>query len=149
MWQTFQKYLVVFCRYYLGGFNLFSGLNYFVLFWPMPKMGAQNGLDFVAAATELNIFAYAKVVEMVCGACLVFNRFVPLALTLLMPVTVMIVAANVPWVPLPHVQMSVLRNLAMHLILLAAYANYFYPLLKFRAAPQPVWGDPSRITRAL
>lgn len=149
MLRSFAKYLVVFCRYYLGGFNLCSGLNYFVLIFPQPKMGAQAGMEFVTAATDLNIFAYAKVVEGICGACLLFNRFVPLALTLLMPVTVMIFLTNVPWVPFPHVQMSVTRNLVMHVILLTAYANYFYPLLKFRTAPQPVWTDPARITRAL
>ena len=148
MWRIVEKYGVVFCRFYLGGFNLVSGLNYFILFWPQPKMGAVKGMEFVAAASDLNIFTYAKIIEMVCGACLVFNRFVPLALTLLMPVTLMIFLTNVPWVPLPHVQLSVTRNLVMHLILLAAYANYFYPLLKFRSAPQPVWRDPTRIFRS-
>ena len=87
MWRVIEKYGVVFCRYYLGGFNLVSGLNYFILFWP--------------------------------------------------------------WVPLPHIQMSVTRNLIMHVILLAAYANYFLPMLKSRAAPQPIWRRPARLIRSL
>ena len=147
MWRAIEKYGVIFCRFYLGGFNLVSGLNYFLLFWPQPKMGAAIGNEFVLAATELNLFTYAKIIEVIGGTCLIFNRFVPLALVILMPVTVMIFLTNVPWVPLPHIQMSVTRNLLMHIILLAAYANYFYPLLKWRSAPQPVWRAPSRITR--
>jgi uncharacterized membrane protein YphA (DoxX/SURF4 family) len=148
MWRVIEKYGVVFCRYYLGGFNMVSGLNYFVLFWPQPKIAESAGNEFVLAAMDLNLFTYAKVLEFVAGACLVFNRFVPLALILLMPVTVNILLVNVPWSPLPHVQLSVTRNMVMHLILLAAYANYYYPFLKFRSAPQPAWRDVSRITRS-
>ena len=149
MWRVIEKYGVVFCRYYLGGFNLVSGLNYFILFWPQPKMGAAAGNEFVIAATDLNLFTYAQIIEIVAGACLVFNRFVPLGLVLLMPVTMMVFLTNVPWVPLPHIQMSVTRNLIMHVILLAAYANYFLPMLKSRAAPQPIWRRPSRLIRSL
>lgn len=149
MWRTIEKYGVEFCRYYLGGFNLVSGLNYFVLFWPQPKVADSAGNEFVLAAMDLNLFAMAKVLEIVGGLCLVFNRFVPLGLVLLMPVTLMIFLVNVPWSPAPHVQLSVSRNLLMHCILLAAYANYFYPMLKARSAPQPVWRDPSRLWKSL
>ncbi len=149
MWRAVEKYGVVFCRFYLGGFNLVSGLNYFILFWPQPKIAEAAGNEFVLAAMDLKLFTFAKILEITGGACLVFNRFVPLGLVLLMPVTVMIFLVNVPWSPMPHVQLSVTRNLVMHVILLAAYANYLYPLLKFRSAPQPVWRDPSRITRSL
>lgn len=149
MWRTIEKYGVAFCRYYLGGFNLISGLNYFVLFWPQPKVTDVTGNEFVIAAMDLNLFAYAKIFEIIGGACLVFNRFVPLGLVLLMPVTVNIFLVNVPWSPLPHVQWSVTRNLVMHVILLAAYANYFYPMLKAKSAPQPVWRKPSRLWESL
>jgi len=149
MWRVIEKYFVTFCRFYLGGFNLISGLNYFVLFWPQPRIEDSIGNEYVLAAMDLNLFTYAKIFEIVGGATLVFNRFVPLGLMLLMPVTVNIFLVNVPWSPLPHVQLSVTRNMVMHLILLAAYANYFYPMLKFRTTPQPVWRDPSRIGKAL
>lgn len=148
MWRMIEKYGVEFCRYYLGGFNLISGLNYFVLFWPQPVISDSAGNEFVLAAMDLNLFTYAKVLEIIGGACLLFNRFVPLGLVLLMPVTVNILLVNVPWSPLPHVQLSVARNFIMHAVLLAAYANYFYPLLKFRSAPQPAWRDPSRIWKS-
>ncbi len=148
MWRAIEKYGVIFCRCYLGGFNLVSGLNYFILFWPQPKIADTAGNAFVLAAMDLNLFTFAKVIEMIGGACLLFNRFVPLGLVLLMPVTVNIFLVNVPWSPFPHIQASVARNLIMHVILLAAYANYFYPMLKFRAAPQPVWRDPTRIIRS-
>lgn len=148
MWRVIEKYGVEFCRYYLGGFNLISGLNYFVLFWPQPRVTDPTGNEFVIASMDLNLFTYAKIIEIIGGACLVFNRFVPFGLVFLMPVTVNIFLVNVPWSPLPHVQLSVTRNLVMHCILLAAYANYFYPMLKAHSAPQPVWRKPSRIWRS-
>ena len=148
MWRTIEKYGVEFCRYYLGGFNLVSGLNYFVLFWPQPVVHDVSGNEFVIAAMQLKLFTFAKILEIVGGLTLVTNRFVPLGLVLLMPVSLNIFLVNVPWSPLPHVQLSVTRNLVMHCILLAAYANYFYPMLKFKTAPQPVWRDPSRIFKS-
>jgi hypothetical protein len=149
MWRTIEKYGVEFCRYYLGGFNLVSGLNYFVLFWPQPVVTDSTGNEFVYAAVQLKLFTFAKVCEIFGGLTLVTNRFVPLGLVILMPVTMNIFLVNVPWSPLPHVQLSVTRNLVMHCILLAAYANYFYPMLKFRSAPQPFWRNPSRLRESL
>lgn len=149
MWRAIEKYGVTFCRFYLGGFNLVSGLNYFFSFWPQPRIEDSTGNEFVIAAMDLNLFTYAKIFEIIGGACLVFNRFVPLGLVLLMPVTMQIFLVNVPWSPLPHVQASVTRNLLFHLILLAAYANYFYPLLKARTVPQPVWRNPGKIGDSL
>jgi len=146
--RAFGKYLVTFCRFYLGGFNLVSGLNYFLLFWPQPRITESTGNDYVIISMELGLFQFAKILEIVGGATLVFNRFVPLGLVVLMPVTVNIFLINAPWSPLPHIVASTTRNMIMHMILLAAYANYFYPLLKFRSAPQPVWRDPSRIWKS-
>jgi len=148
MARTFERYFITFCRFYLGGFNLVSGLNYFFLFWPQPKVTDATGNGYVEAAVSLGLFSFAKVLEIIGGATLVFNRFVPLGLVLLMPVTVNIFLINAPWSPLPHVVESVTRNMILHIILLAAYANYFYPMLKFRAAPDPAWRDPSRIWKS-
>lgn len=148
MWRRIEKYGVIFCRYYLGGFNLVSGLNHFLHFWPQPRIEDSTGNEFVLASMELNLFTYAKIIEIIGGACLVFNRFVPLGLMVLLPVTANIFLVNIPWSPLPHVQVSVTRNLLLHLILLAAYANYYLPMLKCRSAPDPLWRDLTRIPKS-
>ena len=87
MWRAIEKYGVEFCRYYLGGFNLVSGLNYFFLFWPQPVVHDVSGNEFVIAAMKLKLFTFAKILEIIGGLTLVTNRFVPLGLVLLMPVT--------------------------------------------------------------
>ncbi|MBN8831993.1 MAG: hypothetical protein J0G94_15545 [Sphingomonadales bacterium] len=148
MARAFDKYLVTFCRLYMGGFNLSSGLNYFLLFFPQPRIAETSGNEFVIASMNLGLFSFAKVCEIIGGATLLTNRFVPLGLVLLMPVTLNIFLINAPWSPLPHIVFSTTRNMVMHCILLAAYANYYYPLLKFRSAPDPVWRNPSRIWKS-
>jgi putative oxidoreductase len=148
MWRAFTDHLVTFCRFYLGGFNLISGLNYFFLFWPQPKIDESVGMIYMSASLELGLFQFAKVFEIIGGLLLVTNRFVPLALIILMPVTLNIFLINAWWSPLYHVRLSVSRNMLMHFILLAAYANYYYPMLKFRSAPDPAWRDLSRIWKS-
>jgi putative oxidoreductase len=115
MWRAIEKYGVIFIRFYLGGFNLVSGLNYFLLFWPQPRIAESTGNDYVLLSMELGLFQFAKVCEIVGGATLV---------------------------------VSTTRNFVMHGILLVAYANYFYPMLKFRSAPQPAWRDVSRVWKS-
>ena len=144
MWRAVEKYGVIFIRFYMGGFNLASGLNYFLLFFPQPKIAEAHGNDYVTISLQLGLFQFAKVIEAIGGASLLFNRFVPLGLVLLMPVTVNIFLINAFHSPLPHIILSVTRNMVFHVILLAAYANYYYPMLKFRSAPQPAWRDLSR-----
>ncbi|HWW63810.1 MAG TPA: hypothetical protein VNZ43_03550 [Sphingomonadaceae bacterium] len=148
MWRAIEKYGVVFVRFYLGGFNLIGGLDYFIRFWPQPHIAQSTGNDYVMISMQLGLFQFAKVLEILGGASLVFNRFVPLGLVILMPVTVNIFLINAFWSPFPHIIYSTTRNFVFHVILLAAYANYYYPMLKFRTAPQPVWRDPSRIWKS-
>ena len=148
-----REFAVTAVRWLLGIQSLGSGINWWIKILPFPNM--HEHIEGPVKHEILRVliesgwmFSTAKVLEIIGGACLVFNRFVPLGLVLLMPVTVNIFLVNVPWSPLPHVQLSVTRNLVMHCILLAAYANYFYPMLKARSAPQPVWRDPSRIWKS-
>ncbi|MDB5682847.1 MAG: DoxX family protein [Sphingomonas bacterium] len=148
MWRAIEKYGVIFIRFYLGGFNLVSGLNYFLLFWPQPRIAESTGNDYVLLSMELGLFQFAKVCEIIGGATLVFNRFVPLGLIILMPVTLNIFLINAFYSPHAHIVVSTTRNFVMHGILLVAYANYFYPMLKFRSAPQPAWRDVSRVWKS-
>ncbi|MEO0031933.1 MAG: hypothetical protein RIS94_1691 [Pseudomonadota bacterium] len=149
MARVIEKYGLLFVRYYMGGFNLLSGLNFFFHIWPQPKIAESIGNSYVQISLQLGLFQFAKVLEIVGGLSLVLNRFVPLGLVLLMPVTVNIFLLNAFWSPLPHIVVSVTRNFVFHVILLAAYANYYLPMLRFRAEARPVWRDPAEIVRSL
>ena len=137
--KLFEKYALVFIRTYLGGFNFISGLNFFVHFWPNPVPGDRVGKAYMDITLELGLFQTAKVLEMVGGFCLLFNLFTPFALVLLFPVTATILVMNVFFSPFAHIQVSGARNFIFHCILFAAYAGYFWPLMKVKSPTQPIW----------
>jgi hypothetical protein len=115
--KLFERYGLAFVRFYLGGFYLVSGLNYFLL------------------------FQLAKVVEAVGGFLLFFNISVPFGLVLLFPITATVMIMNFFFSDLMHVRLSGMRNFVLHLILFAGYAGYYLPMLNLRAAPRPLWRE--------
>ncbi len=144
-----EKYLVLFCRVYLGGFNFASGVNYFVLVWPQPVPADAMGAAYMNVTLQMGLFQLAKVIETVAGFFLLANVFVPLALVLLFPITLNVFVMNAFFSPLAHVVVSGIRNFVFHLLLLGAYAKYYLPMIKFAARTQPIWRDPGEIAKHL
>lgn len=75
-------------RIFLGLVFTVFGLNGFLGFLPMPEMGQEGGAFMGALAATGYMFPLIKGTEVVAGLLLLGNRYVPLALTLLAPVTV-------------------------------------------------------------
>ena len=142
--RQFERYALAFIRCYLGGFYLVSGLNFFLLFWPQPIPHDASGAAYMQVTLHMGLFQLAKAIEMIGGFCLFFDVAVPIGLVLLFPVTATIMVMNFFFSDLVHVRISGMRNFVMHVILFAAYAGYFLPLLKPKAPVRPLWrlGDP-------
>lgn len=81
-------------RVLLGLCFFVFGLNFFFNFIPKPaEPPPAAAADFAGALFKSGyLFPLVKTIEVVCGAALLANRFVPLALTLLAPIIVNIVA---------------------------------------------------------
>ena len=126
--KSFERYAVVFLRVYLGAFNLISGLNYFLRIWPQPVPHDPTGAAYMDVTLHLGLFQLAKVLEVVGGASLTFGICVPFGLIL-----------NAFFSDLIHVRISGARNFTFHVLLLAAYARYYFPLLTLRAPIRPLW----------
>ncbi len=139
MLKQLERYGLAFVRCYLGGFYLVSGLNFFFHFWPQPIPHDQVGAAYMNVTLTLGMFQLAKVLEAVGGFLLFFDIAVPFGLVLLFPVTATIMIMNWFFSDLIHVRISGMRNFVMHVILFAAYAGYFLPLLKPRARAWPIW----------
>src|SRR4051794_32468197 len=77
-------------RTLLGLVFFVFGLNGFFHFIPQPPP-PESALRFFELMTGSYLFTLVKATEVTVGALLLSNRFVPLALTLLAPVTVNIV----------------------------------------------------------
>lgn len=116
-------------------FSVF-GLNGFLHFLPMPPTAGPAG-DFLGALFATGyMFPLIKGTEVVAGALLLANRFTPLALALLAPVLVNIVAFHAL---LAHGGLGLpLVLLALELYLAYAYRNAFSPMLAARVEPARV-----------
>jgi hypothetical protein len=122
-------------RLLLGlGFLVF-GLNGFFHFLPQPAPPAR-ALGFLGGlASSGYFFPLLKSTEIAAGILLLSNRFVPLALTVLAPVLVNIVAFHLFLAPAQIVVPLFL--MALELYLAWAYRASFRGVLATRARPAP------------
>jgi uncharacterized membrane protein YphA (DoxX/SURF4 family) len=133
--------LVTAVRLLLGAAYVVGGLNWFVkLIDPYPSivdyLHSAPPPDLVGALIQTaGLFYVVKLVEFGAGICLLANRFVPLALVISAPVTVV-----VAWVDVlfhHHLRSSLMGvgSLTMHGFLLMSYLGVYLPMLAARAGP--------------
>ena len=136
--------LVTAVRLLLGAAYLVGGLNWFVkLIDPYPAiidyLHAPPPPDIVGALIQTGIlFHMVKAIEFLAGVALLTNRFVPLALVLSAPVTVVVFVVDV--FVSHHLRAKVMGtgSLAMHGFLLLAYMSVYRPMLAARARHDPL-----------
>jgi uncharacterized membrane protein YphA (DoxX/SURF4 family) len=120
-------------RLFMGAVFLVFGLNGFLNFLPTPPMSPGAAAFAGALASSGYFFPMLKGIEVAAGVLLLSGRFVPLALTVLAPVLVNIVAFHVAFAP---------AGLAIPVLLVAAeiylawtYRAVFAPLLRAKVGP--------------
>jgi len=86
-----MKYIFVIARVLLGLVFTVFGLNAFLHFFPSPPVPGLAG-QFMGALLGSHYYMIAFGTELIGGALLLSNRYVPLALTLLGPVIVNIIS---------------------------------------------------------
>jgi putative oxidoreductase len=89
-----MKYFFVIARVLLGLVFAIFGLNGFLHFIPNPPLAGLAG-QFMGALLGSHYYVIAFGTELIGGALLLSNRYVPLALTLLGPVIVNILSFHV------------------------------------------------------
>ena len=116
-------------RTLLGLAFVVFGLNYFLHFLPQPAPPA-DALAFGGALVAGKIFTIIKPIEITAGLALLGNRFVPLALTLLAPIEIGILAFHAVFEPsgLPLIAILV----AFTIYLAWSYRAAFAPMLRAR-----------------
>jgi uncharacterized membrane protein YphA (DoxX/SURF4 family) len=122
-------------RFALGAIFFVFGLNGFLNFIPPPSGPMPAGaMAFGAALMQTGyMFPLIKGTEVIAGTLLLANRFVPLALTLLAPVVVNIVAFHALLAP-AQIGMAV-AVLLIELYLAWSYRAVYAPMLARRATP--------------
>ena len=123
-------------RILLGlGFVVFAA-NYFVPFLPAQEPPPEAALPFLGAFAGSGFLTLVKVIELGAGLLLLSNRFVPLALALLAPIIVGIVAFHALLAP---AGMGIaIAFLVLELALAWGYRAAFAPMLRARVEPDPI-----------
>ena len=132
--QTITAKLPTLARVLLGLAFFVFGLNGFLGFLPMPAHPAEAGAFLGALGATGYMFPLIKGTEVVVGALLLANRFVPLALALLAPITVNIVLFHAVLEP-PQTLVMPAVLLGAHLLLAWTHRAAYRPMLQARHAP--------------
>jgi hypothetical protein len=130
--NTISRFAPSATRIFLGIIFFVFGLNGFLQFMPVPPMPEKAGAFMGALAATGYMFPLIKTVEVVGGALLISNRFVPLALALLAPNVVNIVLFHAVLAPggLP----VALMVLALELFAAWSYRDAYASMLHARSA---------------
>lgn len=105
--ELIKKTLPTAARLFLGLLFTVFGLNGFFGFLPMPPTTEAGGAFLGALASTGYMFPLIKGTEVVAGLLLLSGRFVPLALTLLAPVTVNILLFHIVLAPSPAMPLAI------------------------------------------
>jgi uncharacterized membrane protein YphA (DoxX/SURF4 family) len=134
--KTFSRHFPTIARVLLGLMFFVFGLNGFLNFIPQPPKESMPAaiVAFTEAMMATGYFLkLVKGTEVLVGALLLLNRFVPLALTILAPVIVNIVAIHAFLAP-SGLGMAVVI-LGLELYLAWSYRSAFRSMLGARVRP--------------
>ncbi len=113
-------------RLFLGLVFTVFGLNGFLGFMPMPEPPPAGGAFLGALAATGYMFPLIKGTEVVAGVMLLAGRAVPLALVMLVPITINILAYHTVLAPAPALPIALI---AAQAFLIYSYRERFLPLL--------------------
>lgn len=135
--KSAARFIPVIVRILLGlGFTVF-GLNAFIPFMPQNKAEMpQAAMDFAGAMLKTGyLFKLVGGTQLLAGVLLLLNLFAPLALILLMPVLVNIIAFHLYLAPAPGAFAPGIVLTVLALYLAWAYRDYYRSLFVMRAKP--------------
>jgi hypothetical protein len=128
-------------RLLLGFVYLLNGLNWWWKVLPYPSISdppLSQTPPFVQSMIDTSfMFGGTKVVEVAVGLALLANRWVPLALVVVFPLTVGIWSVDLFLISTSlRAQLMGWSVLLLNAFLLVAYLRYFTPMLVARASPR-------------
>lgn len=126
-----MKIIRTIVRFFLGAVYLIFGLNGLFEFLPMPPM-PHDAHAFMSALGATGYMIYLlKFTEIAVAIALLSNRFVPLALVVIFPVSLNVLLFGLYLSPesLPLGGITFLANV----YLLFSYMKYYKPMLKSKA----------------
>lgn len=134
-----MKYVVMWFRLLFGAHLIYSGMRHVLGIEVLANVTHPVGGTFVRVLAEMGMYQFVKYVELAVGLLLFFNRLVPLALIVELPITAIIFWLNTLVVAGPRQVFSGPQELFLNSIMILFYARYYLPLLNWRAPARPLW----------
>jgi len=129
-----MKYAIIVSRVIFGVWFIMSGLRGISPDMPMGHNPIPR--EFLAALVSSDVIWAVKAVEFLVGVAMIVNLYVPLALIIGFPVTLMVAYVCL------YLEFPIMRpliggglTLAFHVFLLFAYFDYYKPFLAMRSKP--------------
>ena len=133
------KYVVLWFRIFFGAHLLYSALRYYLTTASVGPPPDSLGGQFIAAITATGIYHIVKTVELFTGAMIFFNLFVPLALVIEFPISIVILILNFFVVASGRQLFSGPLEVVLNGLLLIFYGRYYMPMFNLFASPKPLW----------
>ena len=130
-----MKHIVLIARVVFGAWMLANGVNHFIgtPLYAEPVGHEPLAMQLMAAFQHSKMFDVAMVMELVTGALILIGALVPVALAVVMPVSVCAAYWAVILDHQPVEAVLALAAVALNAALCLAYLDYYQDMLKRRA----------------
>ena len=142
-----MKPFALLLRVLLGLDLLLNGINFWLDFLPITTPASETARGLMAGLVNAGLFTIVKYIEIAAGLALLTNRFVPLALIVMFPLTVVIFWTDCILINTPEGWLYGGTTSLLHVLLLFVYLKHYMPLLAFKA--NPGWPDAEEWRRVL
>jgi putative oxidoreductase len=135
------RWLVTGLRLFLAADLLLNGVNFWLHFLPITVPDSIPARALMDGLIASGLFNFVKYIEIASGLALLVNRYVPLALIVMLPLTVVIFWVDCVLIRTPEGFLFGGTTAVVHGLLMLAYFKYYQGLLIER--PEPIPGAPS------
>lgn len=127
-----MKIVLVVARIFLGLFLLANGLNFWFHWLPITPPDSETATRLMDGLVFSGLFGVVKYVEVITGLMLLANRFVPLALALMLPLSAVIAFVDFILIGTREASTFALLLIAPQALLMLANLRSYLPLLAMR-----------------
>jgi len=128
-----MKYLIIAGRMIFGGWFVYAGLNHWFHFTPQPFGQNPVSIELTTVLIESGLFDLVKAIEAITGLFVLIGVFVPLALLVALPISVVVAYFNLV------LELNGIVNylagglvLGINALLMVAYLENYRSVLKSR-----------------
>jgi putative oxidoreductase len=130
-----MKAMLATLRIFLGLFLLANGLNFWFHILPITPPASEAATRLMDGLVFSGLFEVVKFIEVGTGLMLLANRFVPLALAMMLPLTVVIAFVDLVLIASTQSVTFGLLLAVPQAILMLSYLRAYLPVMTMRNAP--------------